>query len=73
MSREVILEGVESEVRDLVNARVESDDEKIKVHDPTEEEVEKLSEYVHSSGVIRGYKVPSEEKLILKLNQGDQA
>ncbi|CCQ35479.1 uncharacterized protein Nmlp_1270 [Natronomonas moolapensis 8.8.11] len=66
MIGEVNWESVESEVRSLVDARIETGEDRIEIRNPTDEEVEQLFEYTNSSELVRGYPVPSEEKLVLK-------
>jgi hypothetical protein len=66
MSGEVNWESVESEVRSLVDARIEIGEDRIEIQNPTDEEVEQLFEYTHSSELVRGCPVPQQEKLVLK-------
>lgn len=66
MSREVDWASVESEVRNLVDARIEANDDKLVIENPTDEELKQLFEYTQDSNSIRGCPVPSEERLVLK-------
>jgi hypothetical protein len=66
MSEKINWESVESEVRSLVDARIEIGEDRIEIQDPTDEEVEQLFEYTHNHELVRGCPVPQQEKLVLK-------
>jgi hypothetical protein len=66
MSEEVNWASVESEVRSLVDARIETGEDRIEIQNPTDEEVEQLFEYTHNHELVRGCPVPQQEKLVLK-------
>lgn len=66
-----MVEAVESEVKELVNAQITVDDERIAIQNPTETEVKKLSDYTHSSESISGQALPREEKIVLEITEGD--
>ena len=48
MSGEVNWASVESELRGLVDARIETGEDRIEIQNPTDEEVEQLFEYTHN-------------------------
>ena len=66
MSEEVDWAVIESEIRSLVDARIEVNDGKVAIQNLTDEELEQLFEYTQNSNSIHGCPVPSEEKLVLK-------
>lgn len=68
---ELRIEDVVVVVRETVDAQVEAEDGRVEIHNPTEQELELLSEYTHSSESIRSYTASSEEKLVLKLSGSD--
>ena len=66
--RSIDIQTVKSELKSLVDARIEIDREAgfVAVKNPTENELSDLSDYVHSSDSVRGYPIREEEKLVVE-------